>query len=188
MAIISQEIFSKFSEEEKKKTRERYQLALANGDEKLIHELENLFDKENLQPKPKIKTWEDVVKYHIIEIDNIGSDVFDNYVLTRSSAKCSDIILKKLEATYRIYKLIELGYGGMVTDEEWKDNYLIKYFIIIEINKGKNKNMEPSIQCDYATDEKRFIAFHTKQQVEEFMSYESNRKLIEQYYMICQQN
>ena len=63
MAIISQETFDKFSEEEKDRVRKKYQTLKQNKDTQLTTELnrwyyatkvvdlEELFGKDNLQPK-----------------------------------------------------------------------------------------------------------------------------------------
>ena len=185
MAIISQESFDKFTEEEKAKIRGIYKdmkddVSLAHAHEyaEKCEWLEDYFGKENLQPEPKIKTWKDV------------KDKSDSAFQTSLNLKYAcdgnmdNKLSMKIKATYKIAKIIELGYGGVITDEEWEDNTCIKYYVVLEINKGRNRIKEPSIHCDYEADEKHFIAFHTEQQAEEFMSYPENVKLVEQYYMI----
>ena len=82
-------------------------------------------------------------------------------------------------ATYKIAKLIELGYGGMVTDEEWKNKDITKWIVVPNDDNGK------LIIVDTWHNSKRgCIAFHTQQQAKEFMSYPENRTLVKQYYMI----
>lgn len=145
----------------------------------VINALEDKFGKHNLQPEPKIKTWKDLEKSGV-EVYSSWGKLGADITATRPSEK----IINKCIATLKIAKLFEFGYGGMVSNEEWEDNTCLKYYIVLEINKGRDRVMKPSIQCNYEADEKHFIAFHTKQQAEEFMSYNDNRKLIEQYYMI----
>lgn len=184
MAIISQETFDKFTEEEKSEFRKIYNEILTDyqnakkqgyvekSDEifdRLV-QLEIFFGKENLQPENKIKTWEDVEKIK----DSYKSMV--DYLLKFSN----DIKLnKKLAATFQIKLLIELGYGGMVTEEEWKNDTIRKESIVpCDVRDGFK-----FVTCYYLSN-KNFIAFHNIEQAEEFMSYPENRKLVEQYYMI----
>lgn len=167
MSIISKEIFEKFTEEEKKKNRVRYQRALTNGDGKLVHELENLFGKENLQPELKIKTWKDVQEM------NENSNFF---IRIDGNLELSVKVYAKCIAVLKIAKLIEFGYGGMVTNKEWEHYHTHKYCVVLDFNGN------PTIECRKGNT-REFIAFHTQQQAEEFMSYPENRTLVEHYYM-----
>lgn len=136
--------------------------------------------KEYLQPKPKIKTWEDIK-------DN-ENDFYKNYInfhKTDNGNYCLDadgshdikVILKSI-ATLKIAKLIELGYGGMVTEEEWKNTNIEKYCVYVRVGKIK-------IHYEgFNTYDRRFVAFHTPEQRDKFISYPENRKLIKQYHMI----
>lgn len=175
MNIISKETFDKFTKEEKDRVKNDYRVALSTGNGKVVHELENLFGKENLQPKLEIKTWDDVIANILdVEENEYTTNVFKNYVLVRNVVPCSDKIKQKLEATYKIAKLIELGYGGMVTEEEWRDD-IIKHCAVRQYSAINHACMIN----DY-----EFVAFHTIDQYEEFMSYPENRTLVEQYFMI----
>lgn len=136
----------------------------------IIKTLEDKFGKHNLQPESKIKTWEDVEKENTICKEDIST--------LEDLCYCEYKIIKKLIATYKIAKLIELGYGGIVTEEDWKDDNVEKVSIIY-IPFGKECF---DIYCN--SRRKEFITFHTKQQAEEFMSYPENRKLVEQFYML----
>lgn len=178
--------FNKLTKEEKIKLQKSYKKLLTwrnelekSGDEDAysiidcnsqISKLEELFGKENLQFEPKIKTWEDIEK------------AYPRYRREASTltmipgAKTMELI-NKITATYKIAKLIELGYGGMITDEEWRDETISKYCI------GLNMNGELSGECKKGNSHE-FIAFHTLQQAEGFMFYQENRTLVEQYYMI----
>lgn len=173
MSIISKESFEKLTEEEKKKLRQIYKdmkeepsLAYAHEYAEKCEWLEDYFGKENLQPK--IKTWEDL---------EMEYGDFDWYIGGNTSI-VSGILTKKVIATLKIAKLIELGYGGMVTEEEWMENGHNKGFYSIWADaKGK-------IECTLVYDSKEFIAFHTQQQAEEFLSYPKNVELLKQYYMV----
>lgn len=182
MAIISQESFEKLTEEEKKKIRKIYKdmkdepsLAYANEYAEKCEWLETYFGKENLQPKPKIKTWKDMKEEYML-----NADTGTSYIIDMDKKFYSKKLALKSLATLQIAKLIELGYGGMITDEEWKDGSNLKYCIIY--SPAHNDSKINIIGCSGAI--KHFIAFHTKQQAKEFMSYSENRKLVEQYYMI----
>lgn len=166
MSIISKETWDKFTEEEKEDIRHFYNGFETMQDRNIEGVLNSLFGKENLQPEPKIKTWEEFEKNKgklNVWVDTIGFIPEDN-------------ISKKAVATIKIAKLIELGYGGMVTEEEWENTNIEKYCVYVTVGK---------IHYDgFNTYDCHFIAFHTPKQREEFMSYASNRKLVEQYYMI----
>ena len=183
MAIISKETFDKFLEEEKKSVMEDYQEYVRLSEDGAYksdrfenlsrkRELERLFGKENLLPEPEIKTWDDVVKHYPHFKDDI--DKLEHGVLYGWDGMSDKII-----ATYKISKLIELGYGGMVSDEEWGDTMFKKYAILYRPYKNGKK-----LFIKDAWEEKCFIAFHTKEQATDFMSYPENRTLAEQYFLI----
>ena len=136
-------------------------------------ECELPYNEENREPK--IKTWEDVER----ECPNIKTETDNLNFHISTCIAFDDKIEKKLIATYKISKLIEIGYGGRVTDDEWKDDTLDKFFIGW-IEEGKH----PYIKCHFGRFQDDFISFHTRQQAEEFMSYPENLKLINDYYMI----
>lgn len=175
MAIISQETWDNMPKEEKELIRQDYQ-RMIDGKTEFTEEEKNgatyqtewLFGIENLQPKPKIRTWEDVTKINPnYEQDCQNIRMYTNMI--------SNKLKVKLLATYKIAKLIELGYGGKITDEEWRNWDVHKYCYVREGDKvGYSVRYQ-----DY-----EFIAFHTLQQLEEFTSYPENVELIRQYYMI----
>lgn len=138
-------------------------------------QLIELFGYDNLNPKPTPKTWEDVEKAE-------GGDIRVDSKVINPNGRAWGLGLKyhqKAEATLKLAILIELGYGGMVGEEEWKDSDINKFSIVPFDTKKGLKIVTTIFESD-----KRFIAFHTLQQVEEFMSHESNRKLVEMYYLM----
>lgn len=162
MSIISQETFDKFTEEEKEWIIKEYNSDAGEGHSMLG----KLFGKENLKPQFKIKTWKDVLNQ---------TDIHD-FVINHPD--CDNKLKLKLEATYKIQNLIEHGYGGMMREEEWRNNHIVKFCVIADYSSKYQS-------CNYETDDDyHFIAFHTAQQRAEFMSYPENVKLVEQYYMI----
>lgn len=130
----------------------------------------NKWNKENNKTP---KTWSELVK-----IKNT-KDYFLEYHTTKGfdyEIVESSPIEKSALALLKIYQLIEVGYGGNITNEEWKNNcdkHIIKYS-----NDAKVFHIFISIN------NKRLIAFHTKEQVKEFISYPENIQLLKDYYMI----
>ena len=138
--------------------------------EDVINALENEFGKHNLQPERGIKTWKDIEENNLIDEtleEQLGALSYWNGKTKAICDKCS--------AALKIAKLIELGYGGMITDEEW--------------NQVEDV---PCVLWDNATNtwtirysrNREFISFRSTSQAEEFMSYVENQRLIEQYYMV----
>lgn len=190
MSIISKESFEKLTRDEKKKLRQIYKdmkeepsLAYAHEYAEKCEWLEDYFGKENLQSK--IKTWEDLEKDgfsvegdYLCEFDNYNDDKAEIFKEAISyKGEFSDKLILKAIATLKIAKLIEIGYGGVVTDEEWKDYRVHKYCVVLDMC-GKL-----SIECRKGNSHE-FIAFHTIQQTEEFLSYPKNIELVRNYNMI----
>ena len=181
MAIISQETFEKFTKEEKESVRKLYEhyeddtLLYQTEPPKLVkHNLESLFGKENLEPKPIIKTWNDVIL--TAEQDEEYGNIYDNYIIVRSVVHCPEILKKRLEATYRIGKIIELGYG-IVSEEEWRNDVKPKLCIVpLATDKGFK------IVTRFYIDGFVLPTFHTTEQANEFLSYTENVQLLEDYY------
>lgn len=133
-----------------------------------INEINEL-SREN-KPKPKIpKTWSDTLSnsnftlYERSYIDN-----YKDYVLT--STEISPIA-RSIIALLRIRQRIEVGYGGNVTNEEWEKAYIISC-------------TADKIFTVHATNCIHTIAFHTKEQAEEFLKYPENVQLLKDYFMI----
>lgn len=85
-------------------------------------------------------------------------------------------IVKSAKALLKIRQLIEVGYGGNVTDKEWrsKDAY---YYTIVSNTKGCLKVED--IQFN-----RSLIAFHTVDQAREFLSHPENVELLKDYFMV----
>lgn len=180
-------LWNDLSEETKKEYREKYKSNLADskkylmGDvldksimrsEIIVKELETMFGVHNLNPQLQIKTWEDVARLHP-EIDTDLNEGIQE--LCNHYKNCGIQYIIKCHATLKIQKLIELGYGGIVSRKEWENDKTNKY--CVEINNNE-------LEYTHYTTTYCFIAFHTLKQREEFMSHKSNRKLVKQYYMI----
>ena len=175
MSIISKETWDNMPKKEKEKIYREYMQYQEEAEtnpffEGKISNMEDLFGEENLQPEPEIKTWKDVEKCineQYCKLDLALGDIL--------SASKDDKLRLKIKATFKIAKLIELGYGGTVTDEEWKNEDIRKFSII-----RFQENLSYA-EGRYAYE---FISFHTPEQRDEFMSYPENRTLVEQYHML----
>ena len=183
-------LWNDLSEETREAYREKYKFHLVDSQKNLmgddwdkniirsqtiVKELETMFGEHNLNPKPPTpKTWEDVEKDREDEdcyFCEIGNAIHKNYVEGKLAAK--------LLATYKIAKLIDLGYGGQITDKEWENSDINKFSIVPYDTKEGLKIVTHIFNSD-----KRFISFHTLSQAEEFISYKSNIKLAKQYYIM----
>lgn len=119
------------------------------------------------------KTWNELVaskKYKRI-VNKIG--ILHSYMDVTP-------IEKSVKAFLKIHQLIEAGYGGNITSEEWDNDNIEKWYFTV-YNRYNSIFIPIRSQC-YS--EKHFIAFHTKQQAEEFISYLENIQLLEDYFMI----
>lgn len=173
-SIISQETWDNMPDNEKQKIIESYNsFSDAPGDLNywVKAELEAIFGKENLQPNKKIKIWVDVAIHK--------SEIWDEiHKVINAISGCSRIGNKQLNhlvASIQIQKLIELGYGGVITDEEWANEHLVKYNI---------DYISGAIAYNDVTDNYSHISFHTDEQREEFMSHPENVALVKHYYMM----
>lgn len=120
------------------------------------------------------KTWNELVTTNKANSHCIHT-LNDTYL---SSSKSKRIIEKSALALLKIHQLIEVGYGGNVTNEEWYNNSEPK-FIIVEKSKKDFANICVRNQT-YRTP----IAFHTSEQAEEFLSYPENVQLLKDYFMV----
>ncbi|AXF52175.1 MAG: hypothetical protein [crAssphage sp. isolate ctcc615] len=130
----------------------------------------NKFNKEN--NKKTIKTYNELknsnkeITYNLSTIDKYGCDKEIEY----------SPIEKSVLALLKIYQLIEVGYGGNMTDKEWngKNNYRC-----IQYNSySKNFKIINLIE------NKHLIAFHTEEQAIKFLSYPENVQLLKDYFMV----
>lgn len=163
-------LWNDLSEEKKEKYSKDYKEAMEDcGESALIERrklLADIFGSHNLNP---IKTWDDVKEYYK------DKDIPTDYGVIFGCG-LGEGIADKMIATAKISKIIELGYGGVVSKEEWEDDKIRKYVV-----KWCAPDKHP--YNDWETRRKCFIAFHTPEQRDEFMSWASNMKLVEQYYM-----
>lgn len=184
-------LWNDLSEETRKEYREKYKSNLVDskkylmGDEldksivrseTIVKELETMFGVHNLNPQPQIRTWDDVARlYPEIDADlDKAIEALCNYY-----KNCSIQYIIKCHAALKIQKLIELGYGGTVSNAEWKDDKCRKYTIAYFPLDGRK-----FVSSDYCIGEYEFVAFHKGSQRDSFISHKENRRLIENYYMV----
>ena len=130
--------------------------------------------------KPKIpKTWNDLINSHLTEESycTIGFEINKNNL--NLFEECGNTFIEKSAlALLKIHQLIEVGYGGNVTIEEWntmKDIYQIDYEVHSNTIRISN-----SVCMRFFTP----IAFHTQEQAKVFLSYPENVELLKDYFMI----
>lgn len=137
------------------------------------------WDRMNKIPIPKV--WNDISSNPVNYLygSNYKIDQYRDYCVDITGCRNNGYtrressIEKAALALIKINILIEYGYGGNITKEEWSDNTIKKFKI------GFNPILKVFI-CDELYYTKSPIAFHTKEQAEEFL--ENNLELVEDYY------
>lgn len=169
-------IWNELSEESKKYVKRVFSEFEPVCQEDLVRMnlMDDLFGKENLSPKPQIKTWEDYLESIKDEQAQSLTGGLDKVSLDSGYVNRDFPAFKKAIATFKIAKLIEVAYGGMITDEEWKRLTIPKYIIDARYNGDLVLEVTYGFKC--------FIAFHTSQQREEFLKF--NEDLLKDYYML----
>lgn len=87
-------------------------------------------------------------------------------------------IEKSALALLKIHQLIKVGYGGNVSKDEFFDERIMKYIINLEKEEGRFRIYQGINMMN------THIAFHTKEQAEEFLSYPKNVQLLRDYFQI----
>lgn len=120
------------------------------------------------------KTWSELVEY-----DRVVEYNLEATYKARPNSTSYTPIEKSALALLKIFQLIEVGYGGNITKEEWKDTTTCKFTIVscYSILHGFEFAIH-STTCIHN------IAFHTKEQAEEFLSKPENVELVKDYFMI----
>lgn len=186
---LQDELWNGLSEETQAEYREKYEFHLDDSkrdpkdnfgggydltvlrSETIIEELVTMFGEHNLDPKPRIKTWEDVEK----EYPKILTDFQELNVEITCCCGIENKIGNKMLATAKIAKLIDLGYGGIMSKEEWENADTRKFSIV---------RFEGNLAYAEGRRDYEFVSFHTPEQRQEFWSHESNRKLVELYHCL----
>lgn len=136
----------------------------------------NIWLEEQKSKAPK--TWNSLVesgKYHCttVKIDHNGV-----------GCTFSGIgIEKSVLALLKIRQLIEIGYGGNVTNDEWDDINIKKWFFMPVAFYSPDEEIF-NIVYAHNNSYKRAIAFHTEEQAKEFLKYPENVELLKDYFML----
>lgn len=128
-------------------------------------------EKQNLKVP---KTWSKMVAQDketicLVEIDEMGV----------TTAKTP--IEKSALALLKIHQLIEAGYGGNVTNEEWVSSNGNNLIYVPFYNPIEKEFQSFGI---YGLHRKSLIAFHTRKQIKKFLSKPENVQLLKDYSMI----
>lgn len=139
-----------------------------------IDEQNSTFECIKFKKIHQINTWEDIPRVNGCYMNN--SHIYTGYegkpCEENKDVYLTDKYAKSALALAQISQLMPY-YGGEVTNEEWeKDNY--KYSI--DISNGKI--YESICKC------KHIVTFHTKKQLNKFLSFPENVQLIKDLYMI----
>ena len=135
-----------------------------------MKQMEDLYGKENLERRDG-GCWSDLVKTNP-ELDSQLNTLKEELDKMNLDARVRDKIL----ATFKISKVIDSFYGGQITDDEW-DNDTYKY--AVEFDTNVNELYDETEVCA----SKYFIAFRTKEERENFLSYRENESDAEDYFM-----
>lgn len=126
-----------------------------------IQSQEQQYGKHNVCPSEYIKTWQNV----------LTSNWRTPTILPEKVAEKMNKMISSIE---KIMKVIELGYGGVVTTEEMKSGKT--YFTVTySFEKGDYK-----ITAEHGI--VSFVAFHLREQAEEFLY--NNRDLLDDFNML----
>lgn len=141
--------------------------------------------------KHAIKTWEDMCNNPVTSPTDIGF-VNDFEKLIADYGQNEAVSVKSTLAHFKIRLLIAEAYGGNpTTDDKLKGVY---WFIALRRTEIGTKptgygDADPidvyhSMYAERASECIDPIAFHAKEQAKEFISHESNRQLIRDFYMV----
>lgn len=175
MSIISKESFEKLTKEEKQKLRDVYSILDKNNSEaRIAEEYELIFGQENLQMLPNIRTWKDMQKYKDFLYTEEEMNKLTSLCFIKTEYK------NKIIATYKLYKIIKLGYGGIPNEEQCKEDGAWQ---IIPYRDSYDKDFKLKIVYDFKT--LSFVSFYEQEQAEMFMSYSENVELVKDYFVLA---
>lgn len=137
--------------------------------------------KKEKKKEPIIRTYQDLIDneviieegYWIDEDSKICSTHCYSSMSSDKNMAASEKVAKSMLAMAMISQLMPY-YGGEITKEEWKNDNKYKYIITFY--------KERIITVDWIDNNYYFLAFHTKEQRDEFLKY--NEQLVKDYLMI----
>ena len=133
----------------------------------------------NIKSESSIKTYQDLISDKI-QLGGYAIHYGNNSIIKFNdkdpgNPKCraiSEKVAKSMRAMAMISQLMPY-YGGEITDEEWKNSKINKYYINLYAGE-----IERGVWDSTYT----FLAFHTKEQRDEFLK--NNEQLVKDYLMI----
>lgn len=128
--------------------------------------------------KNTVKTWEDMRREGTTKSGYVAIDykVRGEDGMTRLDGAGNSANERSALALIKIRQLIDVAYGGNVTEEEWATNAK-KFTLLYNVT-------EKGIVISATSNRMLPIAFHTIQQANEFISHPSNVKLVKDFYII----
>ena len=133
------------------------------------------FENIIFKKKRTINTYSDLEEVKGFSIEEYSGD------LAKLSVKGSNDLAifideKHAKSAMAMAKISQLMpyYGGAITDKEWQEN----------THKSTIERIESSIIRSFSSLGYQFLAFHTEEQRDRFMSFEENMQLIKDYFMI----
>lgn len=133
--------------------------------------LEDLFGKDNLT-RPRVLGWNDVEKHYPERIKHSAPLLSE---ISCATAYLPARTIRRLMAEVQIAEIINLGYGGEVTEPEWQADTMTKWIIIPRCD-------EKSLMITHTTNPNRrgSLAFRSEEEANEFLRH--NSTLAEDYY------
>lgn len=134
------------------------------------------FECIKFKKKVEVNTWKDITLVNGFYINGVSNIIGDcgRAVEGNKNIFHSEKYAKASLALAQISQLMPY-YGGIVTNEDWKNCNITKYGIVI--NQG-------NISWGRYNDLRVPIAFYTKEQLLKFISFPENVQLIKNFYMI----
>lgn len=169
------DLFNNLSDENKEIIKNLYNLNLNNfknstNTEVISNALNvctaffNIFGSDEFDGVPTIDSWNDIER-----IENIK-----NLSLTSNNYAFSNFLSKKAINYFKIILLIENGYGGIISNEEWKDSSIQKFTIVPVIDKDITYNI---VNNAYP---KHPLSFRSQDDAKRF--FDNNEELVKNYY------
>lgn len=155
--------------------------ATGHGDIGKLWLLDELFGEENLEPK--ISTWKQALEAW--KKDNKFNNSQLNMLQCQSWMETNKLVKLKANAIFKLGKLIEVGYGGFITKDEWL-NEKNKYTLILDILSEIGNDGFPIIRVvvhQMPTHSDDFLTFRSQEDAERFLSYDENKELVCHYFM-----
>lgn len=143
-------------------------------------------DKENstfecikFKKRIEVNTWEDIESVKGFYISNTYGNSHVNTDVNKNDSWDKNIFIdiQHAKSTLAMAQISQLMpyYGGAITKEEWGDFGLAKYVIT-----RCGNDSETGVAHSYY----EFLAFHTEEQRDRFLSFPENVQLVKDYLMI----